>query len=287
MVSPSSPKTRSARPRKPRARWSLARKTIHTGVVPKTVIRPGTAVSIATGGMVPRGADAVVMVEYAETDGRELRIARAVTRRKRGLVRRNRYHRGRDRAPAWPAPDEPRYRGPGRDRRRCASTSGESRSSPSSPPATRSSLPASRCNPQRSTTRTRRSSPTPCASSAASRSGWGSRPTTWTPCGNGFSTPSTFADVVLLSGGTSKGAGDSVVPRGGRAARSGNRGARRRTQAWQADLSCGDSWPPRCRAPGLSDVGDLHVSRVRGAGASPAGGPRARRSEPWCRPDWP
>ena len=57
----------------------LAEETIHTGVVPKTVIRPGTAVSIATGGMVPRGADAVVMVEYAETNGRELRIARAVT----------------------------------------------------------------------------------------------------------------------------------------------------------------------------------------------------------------
>ena len=35
--------------------------------------------SIATGGMVPRGADAVVMIEYAEARGRELRIARAVT----------------------------------------------------------------------------------------------------------------------------------------------------------------------------------------------------------------
>ena len=57
----------------------LGEEAIHTGVVPRTVIRPGTAVSIATGGMVPRGADAVVMVEHAETDGRELRIARAVT----------------------------------------------------------------------------------------------------------------------------------------------------------------------------------------------------------------
>jgi putative molybdopterin biosynthesis protein len=57
----------------------LGEEAIQTGVVPKTVIRPGTAVSIATGGMVPRGADAVVMVEHAETDGRELRIARAVT----------------------------------------------------------------------------------------------------------------------------------------------------------------------------------------------------------------
>ncbi len=57
----------------------LGEEAIHTGVVPTTVIRPGTAVSIATGGMVPRGADAVVMVEYAETRGRELRIAKAVT----------------------------------------------------------------------------------------------------------------------------------------------------------------------------------------------------------------
>jgi putative molybdopterin biosynthesis protein len=52
---------------------------IHTGVVPATVIRPGEAVSIATGGMVPRGADAVVMVEDADASGRELRVARAVT----------------------------------------------------------------------------------------------------------------------------------------------------------------------------------------------------------------
>jgi len=52
---------------------------IHTGVVPGMVIRPGTAVSIATGGMIPRGADAVVMVEHAEARGRELRIARAAT----------------------------------------------------------------------------------------------------------------------------------------------------------------------------------------------------------------
>ena len=57
----------------------LGEESIDTGVVPTTVVRSGTAVSIATGGMIPRGADAVVMVEYAETSGRELRIARAVT----------------------------------------------------------------------------------------------------------------------------------------------------------------------------------------------------------------
>jgi molybdopterin molybdotransferase/putative molybdopterin biosynthesis protein len=56
----------------------LAPEVIHTGIVPTTVVRSGTAVSIATGGMLPRGADAVVMVEHSETRGVELRIAKAV-----------------------------------------------------------------------------------------------------------------------------------------------------------------------------------------------------------------
>jgi putative molybdopterin biosynthesis protein len=63
---------------------ALGAEEIHTGIIPATVIQPGQAVSIATGGMVPRGADAVVMVEHAyvehsETRGSELRITRAVT----------------------------------------------------------------------------------------------------------------------------------------------------------------------------------------------------------------
>jgi putative molybdopterin biosynthesis protein len=57
----------------------LAEEEIHTGIVPTTVIHPGKAASIATGGMVPRGADAVVMVEYADVCGNELRVRRAVT----------------------------------------------------------------------------------------------------------------------------------------------------------------------------------------------------------------
>jgi putative molybdopterin biosynthesis protein len=57
----------------------LADEVIHTGIVPTTVLRSGRAVAIATGGMVPRGADAVVMVEHADADGAELRVARAVT----------------------------------------------------------------------------------------------------------------------------------------------------------------------------------------------------------------
>ena len=57
----------------------LGGEEIHTGLVPASVIHPGEGVMIATGGMMPRGADAVVMIEHAETRGGELRIARAVT----------------------------------------------------------------------------------------------------------------------------------------------------------------------------------------------------------------
>jgi putative molybdopterin biosynthesis protein len=39
------------------------------GTVPQLTVAPGTATLIATGGMVPRGADAVIMVEHTETRG--------------------------------------------------------------------------------------------------------------------------------------------------------------------------------------------------------------------------
>src|SRR6186997_785479 len=38
----------------------LEQGAIHTGMVPKATVCPGRAISIATGGMIPRGADAVV-----------------------------------------------------------------------------------------------------------------------------------------------------------------------------------------------------------------------------------
>ena len=57
----------------------LADEHIHTGVVPSTTIRAGEAAAIATGGMMPRGADAVVMVEHAEARAGALRMTRAVT----------------------------------------------------------------------------------------------------------------------------------------------------------------------------------------------------------------
>ncbi len=45
----------------------LLDEVLATGIVPTGEVRPGTATEIATGGMLPRGADAVVMVEHTES----------------------------------------------------------------------------------------------------------------------------------------------------------------------------------------------------------------------------
>jgi putative molybdopterin biosynthesis protein len=59
-------------------RLRLNSETIHPGVQPKLSVEPGTATSIATGGMLPRGADAVVPVEHTDVeDGGQLVVVRA------------------------------------------------------------------------------------------------------------------------------------------------------------------------------------------------------------------
>lgn len=50
-------------------RLSLNAETLACGVAPTLPVAPGTATPIATGGVVPRGADAVVMVEHTEPAG--------------------------------------------------------------------------------------------------------------------------------------------------------------------------------------------------------------------------
>jgi putative molybdopterin biosynthesis protein len=49
-------------------RLSLHAESIPTGVSPRHEVKPGTATGIATGGMLPRGADAVVPVEYTDVE---------------------------------------------------------------------------------------------------------------------------------------------------------------------------------------------------------------------------
>src|SRR6266481_5504041 len=60
-------------------RLRLTGESIAPGMVPRADVATGKAISIATGGMLPRGADAVVMVEHTDVIGTELLVRRAVT----------------------------------------------------------------------------------------------------------------------------------------------------------------------------------------------------------------
>jgi putative molybdopterin biosynthesis protein len=57
---------------------SLTDEVIATGVIPSREIGAGTASAIATGGMLPRGADAVVMIEHTTVVGDRLILTRPV-----------------------------------------------------------------------------------------------------------------------------------------------------------------------------------------------------------------
>ena len=58
-------------------RLRLNEETIPTGISPTQEVTAGSATTIATGGMLPRGADAVVPVEYTDVDGDEVVVRRA------------------------------------------------------------------------------------------------------------------------------------------------------------------------------------------------------------------
>ncbi|MDB5648388.1 molybdopterin biosynthesis protein [Methylobacterium sp.] len=58
----------------PRA-LSLNREILACGVAPNLTVGPGTVTPIATGGMIPRGADAVIMVEQTEFDEAAMSVA--------------------------------------------------------------------------------------------------------------------------------------------------------------------------------------------------------------------
>jgi putative molybdopterin biosynthesis protein len=60
-------------------RLKLNAEELPTGVVPRIEITPGTATLIATGGMVPRGADAVAMVEDTDVVDGQLLLRRPST----------------------------------------------------------------------------------------------------------------------------------------------------------------------------------------------------------------
>jgi putative molybdopterin biosynthesis protein len=56
----------------------LNTEVLPTGVEPQQSMQPGTSTTIATGAVIPRGADAIVMVEYTDTVGDRLLLRRPV-----------------------------------------------------------------------------------------------------------------------------------------------------------------------------------------------------------------
>ena len=271
MASRCEPTTRSAPSELRPAQRAIATGVAATPGRPRHVrVAAGEAVAIATGGMLPRGADAVVMIEHAESLGE--RIARSPGR-----------HARLRRQPS-PAPISPAAK-PCCARARCSPAAkpacwrriGESRVSRlaaarawrSFRRATKSSPPGEPMRPAWSTIRTPRFWPTPCANSAASRDSLGivqrrRRGVASRCCIRRWPN----ADVVLLSGGTSKGQGDlsyRVV-------------AELRDPGIVAHGVALKPGKPICLAvtrrqtgrdsARLSDLGDFHVSRVRGAGDS-------------------
>lgn len=59
-------------------RLRLNAEVIHCGTAPALPVTPGTATPIATGGPIPRGADAVVMIEHTEPEGDGIAVSRAL-----------------------------------------------------------------------------------------------------------------------------------------------------------------------------------------------------------------
>lgn len=59
-------------------RLTLNPETIACGIQPALVVAPGTATPIATGGPIPRGADAVVMIEHTDPAPDGIMVARAL-----------------------------------------------------------------------------------------------------------------------------------------------------------------------------------------------------------------
>ena len=57
----------------------LNTETLPTGVAPQQIVQPGTATTIATGAVLPRGADAVLMMEYTDVEKGQLLVRRPVT----------------------------------------------------------------------------------------------------------------------------------------------------------------------------------------------------------------
>lgn len=61
------------------ARLRRLEEAVAMGSVPRAAVGPGEAMAIPTGGVVPRGADAIVMVEHTSVDGASVLVTKPVT----------------------------------------------------------------------------------------------------------------------------------------------------------------------------------------------------------------
>ena len=249
---------------------------IACGIAPTRPVLSGTATSIATGGPVPRGADAIVMVEHTQPAGpRAIEIRRAaspgqfvsyagsdIARGESAAARRHRDRLARD-----------RHAGGLRHRAGVASRAG--RASRSFPPATNWCSRASRCARPRSTTPTARSSPRRSRENG----------------GEAMFLGAIADDEAQLEAAMRKALADQrhagAVGRHlegrGRRLPSHHRAARqarhhrawRRAEARQAAVPCGLRRQAGGDPAGISDLGDVHLSRHDRAGAAAHGGPAA------------
>ena len=251
-------------------RLRLNPEELATGVVPRRSAMPGMATPIATGGMLPRGADAVLMVEHAWIDGDD-------------LVCSARWPPGRTSVspgPTWPAASWSCAGGPSTARetgllaaigraevealrrpRVAILSTGDEVIAPGTP-----SRPASVYDANATlladAVREVGGQPVPLGIVGGENSRAGNSP--WSA---GWRQPmSSFcAAAPARAAATCRTAGPSVA---------GDRGPRRRPQARQADLPRRGGKDPGGDFAGLSHLGDLHFRRVRRPGLAADGGTR-------------
>ena len=240
--------------------------TIPTGVAPRLEVkRRGPRRPIATGGMLPRGADAVLPVEFTdiEEEGQRVVVRRSRTpgaavsfagtdmgQRRDRAVRRHAAHLARDR----------RARG-----HRALRGAGRAPAAGRDPLDGRRDRAARRGDAARPRVRQQRAHPHGCGSRARGGAALPRR----VPRRRGGAARGPRRCARL--GGPRAALGRNLEGRGGsqrarrRRARARHRGARRRAQARQADLPGGQREQAGRHPAGLPDLGGLYLPRVRRA----------------------